>query len=136
METSNALSARSLQYYAITRQWASDLEFFRIETAFLHRLMDDYFIRLNAGHPDELRQIREALSELEKDKSRADQLLHEQLRELELMAEDVIPEDTEQLVGKQINLENLIAGIVKEYRNVKRKLFSQVEQVMRTKINA
>jgi len=42
MEPAINMSARSLQYYVIGKHWASDLEFFRIETAFLHRLLDNY----------------------------------------------------------------------------------------------
>lgn len=41
METQTTLSARSLQYYAVTRKWASDIEFFQFETAFLENLLND-----------------------------------------------------------------------------------------------
>ena len=37
---------RTLQYYVIARKWLSDMDFFKIETAYLHRLMDDYIVRL------------------------------------------------------------------------------------------
>jgi hypothetical protein len=46
MESTTTMSVRSLQYYVIARRWASDLDFFKIEAAFLHHLMDDYFIPL------------------------------------------------------------------------------------------
>ena len=41
METQTTLSALSLQYYAVTRKWASDIEFFQFETAFLENLLND-----------------------------------------------------------------------------------------------
>lgn len=135
METSKALSARSLQYYVIARQWASDLEFFTIETAFFNRLLNDYFVRLSdAAHVLKLRETGKALLKLEEDKTKASRLLDDQLKELELMAEDIIPEDTEQLAGKQIELENMLHDITLEFRSVKQQLFALVEQAMDRKL--
>ncbi|MCJ8209570.1 hypothetical protein MUY27_07605 [Mucilaginibacter sp. RS28] len=128
MESVKALSARSLQYYAIGRQWQSDLEFFKVETAFLHRLLDDYFIPLsNEIYLNRLKKAGENLFRLEEDESRMEILLNSQLRELELMAEDMIAEDAEQLSGTQVELEYMIAGLAKAYREVKQELFSLIE---------
>lgn len=44
METLNALLARSLQYYVLAEHWASDLEFFKIESVFFDKLIKEYFI--------------------------------------------------------------------------------------------
>ena len=46
METTLSISSRSLQYYVIAKKWSSDLEFFRLETAFLQKLLDRYIGRL------------------------------------------------------------------------------------------
>lgn len=50
METAPSLSSRSLQYYVMARHWASELEFFKVETAFFHRLLDDYIVYLTSAN--------------------------------------------------------------------------------------
>ena len=128
------MSARSLQYYLIATRWASDLEFFKVETAFLHRLIEEYFIRLGGPkHIENFRKTGKALLKLEEDRNRADNLLTEQLKHLELMAEDVIPEDVNSLSDKQIQIEYLVTDLVNEYRSVKNELFVLVENVRKIK---
>ena len=132
MGTTTALSARSLQYYVIALRWVSDLEFFNIETAFLHRLIDEYFIRLSdKTYFEKLKLVGNNLLKLEKDKSRADNLLTKQLKQVELMAEDIVPEKAEDLTANQVQLEYLMADITNEYRTVKKELFVLIENVMR-----
>ncbi|ASU31969.1 hypothetical protein [Mucilaginibacter xinganensis] len=134
METLNNMSARSLQYYVIGRQWASDLEFFRIETAFLHRLLEDYFVGLlNEMHLQQLKHAGLNLFYLEKDETELSKMLDEQIKQLELMAEDVIPENCEELAGKQAQLENRVANLMHKYRSVKKEIFELVENVMNVK---
>ncbi len=131
METVNAISARSLQCYVIARCWASDLEFFKIETDFFYRLLDDYRIRLiDYEHIDRLKQMYARLLKLEQDEDIIDELLMNQLKQLELMSEDIIPEDAETLVVAQVRLENLTAGLSNEYREVKKDLFSLIKSVI------
>jgi len=132
MGTANAMSARSLQFYVIARRWASDLEFFDIEIAFLHRLIDDYFIALSSRkYFEALRPVGKNLLKLEEDRSRLASLLAKQLKQVELMAEDVIPENSEDLAVNQVHLEQLMTNLTFDYRNVKKVLFALVEHVMR-----
>ena len=131
MEHGIDLSSSATQYYALSRQWESDLEFFRIETAFLHRLLDDYFVRLLApAHIEKLKQTGKDLYKLENDESQLNKLLDEQLKKLNLISEAVIPEDQEELGVKQRQLEQLVANLTKEYREVKKQLFELVEKIM------
>ena len=126
------MSARSLQYYVISRKWASDLEFYKIETAFFHRLIEDHFISLSAPeHINELKSIGKKLLMLEVELSTADKLLTWQLHNLELMAEDVIGEDAEALASKQVQLEYLINNITRQFREIKKVLFDLVERVVK-----
>lgn len=132
METTNAISARSLQYYVIARCWASDLEFFKIETDFLHRLLDDYRIRLtNNEHIDQLRLMSTRLVNLEQEEDQITELLTDQIKHLELMAEDIIPEDTDALVVTQVKLENLTSVLTREYREIKKELFCLLKSAIR-----
>ncbi len=125
MNTTASLSSRSVQFYAITQKWASDLSFFRIETAFFHRLLDQQFTgRSFASHPPaNLNGITAKLNSLDNELQNAERLLDLQLREIELMAEDVLPEDPEWLAGGQVKLEFLMADITRRFRDIKKEIF-------------
>lgn len=134
METAPSLSSRSLQYYVMARHWASELEFFKVETAFFHRLLDDYIVYLtSANYAEKLKISGNQLLKLEADERQLDELLTGQIRQLELMAEDVIPEDAESLATMQIKLERLTTDLMKAYQAAKKQLFVLVESAMRKK---
>jgi hypothetical protein len=134
MGTTTAMSARSLQYYVIADRWASDIEFFKTETDFLYRLIDEYFIRFcEQTYIENFKKICTDLLKLEADKNHVDVLLTDQRKHLELMVEDVIPEETDILVNKQIKLEYLIADLATKYREVKKELFALVETIRKIK---
>lgn len=131
METLKSPSARSLQYYAICKRWASDLEFFRIETGFLHRLIEDHFIGLlEENDVKQLSATGMKLYQLEKHENQLNKMLEAQLRYLELMAEDIIPDDSESLSGTQIELENLVFTVMYEYQALKKEIFGYVERLL------
>jgi hypothetical protein len=128
METTTAMSARSLQYYVIARRWLSDLEFFKIETSFLHRLLESNISRLqDHDHIDKLITTGESLQKLEQ--MEVDDLLKNQITQLELMAEDIIPEDTEALASTQVQLEYFMINLTREFRLVKQELFNLILDV-------
>lgn len=134
METSAELSARAQQYYVLSRRWESDLEFFKIETAFLHRLLDDYFVRLlNPVYFEDLKQTGARLFDLEKDESELRKQLSGHLKQLELVAENIIPEDIGNLTDAHVEIGSLVSKLVNEYREVKKQLFALVERAMTEK---
>ena len=115
METALSLSARSQQFYVMCRHWQSDMEFFKIETAFLHRLLDDYFVQLlSPEFFDKLKETSQKLFGLEKDENSLRQQLASHIKQMELTAENVIPEDTEKLADTQATLESLVVKIKKK----------------------
>jgi hypothetical protein len=130
------MSARSLQYYVIARRWASDIEFSITETSFFYHLIDEYLIRLcEPAYVKTFKRIMTSLSKLEIDRNKTDRVLADQLKHLELMAEDIIPEDIDSLSVRQVELENRMCSLVEEYRKVKSELFALVETIRRTKSN-
>ena len=134
METALSLSGRSQQFHVLCRHWESDLEFFRIETAFLHRLLDDHFVRLlSPEFFDKLKGTSQKLFALEKDENNLRQQLTAHVKQLELAAENVIPEDTEKLADTQATLEILLFQLVNEYREVKKEMFALVESAQHEK---
>jgi hypothetical protein len=136
METTMSLSVPAIHYYVKARHWTSDLEFFKIETAFFYRLLNDYFIRVVEPAPMEaLKQMVSKLSKLEEDEERAIKSVGDQLKQLELISENSIAENPEELANKQVKLEELMTKVNQEYRAVKNELFALVESaIMDTKI--
>ncbi len=132
METKAELSSRAIQFYVVSVKWASDLNFFKIETAFFHRLVDEHFKNMVPERIAQLRADTEKLRTLDTEIHKAETKLGLQLRLIELMAEDIIPEDVDSLAGEQVQLENLMAEIVSHFREVKKELFSMVEGVFKS----
>jgi len=129
METLNSLSARSLQYFVIAKKWSSDLEFYKIEIKFLRTLLENnYFVLQNNGEKDTVKRINNDLMLLDVEKNQLERALNEQIQQLELMAEDVIPEDVVQVAGKQIRLEYLVTDLFSEYKDLKREIFYLVQE--------
>lgn len=132
METATAISARSLQYYVIGKRWASDLEFFKIETAFLHRLLGDYFARMcDPVHVVQLNQVSKMLRKLEDDEKMTSELLKEQIVRVELIAEDFILENSGELETTHLKLEYLMLNLTTAYRGLKKEMFELIETVLR-----
>ena len=132
MGTTTAMSARSLQYYVIALRWVSDLEFLNIETDFLRKLINDYQVCLcDKTHFEKFKLTGNNLLKLEQDKNRAESLLTKQLKVVELMAEDIVPEKADDLTANQVQLEYLMADITNEFRIVKKELFALIENIMR-----
>lgn len=125
MQPTTSMSARSLQYYVIARRWLSDLEFFKIETSFLQKLLDKHIANLqDTGHIHKLIATGKALKHLQD--MEVEELLTRQVRQLELMSEDIIPEDTDALTSTQVKLAYFMTNLTREFRQVKQDLFSLV----------
>lgn len=134
METHNAMSARSIEYYVISRKWVADLDFYKIETAFFHRLIEDHFIRLSAPENiDALRAAGKKLLQLEVEIGNADKRLTDQIKQIELMAEDIVVEDAGALAVNQVQLEKIMGDITHQFREVKISLFGLLEHVVKNK---
>jgi hypothetical protein len=129
MESITGMSSRALQFYVISRKWRSDLEFYRFETGFLHTLLDNHFF--NLLYKDDRSTViglNNELMRLDVDKNQLEIALDDQIRQLELMSEDIIPEDVTSLSGKQIKLEYMVTGIFTEYNELKKRIFSLVQK--------
>jgi len=124
------LSARSLQYYVISKKWALDLEFFKFEISFLKQLTHENFVKASEETTVILRQLRDNLLNLERDNEHAFELLEEQSRLLELAAEDIIPEDIDELASKQIHLEYLMSTLTADFRAIKKEVYQVISLQM------
>ncbi|GAB3914793.1 hypothetical protein [Mucilaginibacter boryungensis] len=125
MEQIFTMSARSLQYFVIAKRWRADLDFFKVETSFLRQLLNRYISRLqDTEHIGRLIACGSLLDKLEA--MEVDDLLAGQLTQLELMAEDIIPEDSESLAATQVKLEYFMSNLVKEFRAAKEQIYRLV----------
>lgn len=133
METSANLSSKSNQYYVVAKHWASDLEFFKVESNFFHYLLDKYFIRLSSPeYIEKLKQLGRELRVLEEDRHKTDILVGELLKLIVLIAEDIVPEDLEKIEATQGTLEVLMKELSKKYMETKKELFTTVEKAIKT----
>lgn len=135
METLTKLSARSLEYYINARRWKSDLYFFDLEIDFLNKLMDRY-IKGNADvhQINDLRGYHEKLSQLTNEKHQIRELVDQQLKDLELLAQDTSIENIEKLSGKHAHLDCLMVDWIHEYRKLKMAFFVTVNEVLENKM--
>lgn len=133
METLTTLSARSLQYYIVARRWSTELEFSRLEKAFLEALINELLVE-PSNSPDDLNLnfSMSKLQALDTDFVKAETSVSEQLEKLELIAENKFPELRETLAAEQACLEYLMLDLVHEFRNVKTELFTKI----RTKLKS
>jgi len=131
MQTREELSARTAQYHASAIDWASDLEFFKVETVFFHRLLDDYFIRLSAPeYVQKLRIVERELLEMENDRYELDKLLLEHLNAIELTIMNAVSEKNEDLEVMHIRLGYLMTELMRKFRLTKKALFAVVEELL------
>ncbi|UKT64751.1 hypothetical protein [Pedobacter mucosus] len=132
MNDINSTSAAYRQYHEIARHWASDVDFFKIETVFLHHLLDDYFIRLSGpNYLEALKSVGTKLLQLEKDKYSADIHLIEHLKNLEGQTEDLVFDGGEFLAEKHEQMEHAMTHLTMTYRTLKKELFLLIEQVIK-----
>ena len=55
------------------------------------------------------------------------------LKQMELAAESVIPEDIEKLADEQVTIESLLLKLMNDYREDKKEMFASVENAMHKK---
>lgn len=126
------ISSSIAQQYLMAQHWASDLEFFKIETLFLRGLLENHFIALcDDEHIGELKRLGEQLLDLDKDEYECEQLINLQLIKLGLVAKYASLGSKEELKESQIEVETIVMSITKEYREIKKEVFKMVEKVMR-----
>lgn len=119
---------RSVQFYAVAQRWKTELDFFSSEAKFLHDLFETYHsIYFSHFFRDMIRAMDEQLGKLECRCHKIDKALTLQLKVLELMVGGVVKENTSHLESRQVKLENCMAALHSETRELKKSLFAFVE---------
>jgi len=133
MENVTEMADRSAEYHVIAKRWKSDLEFFKIEAAFLSSLKEDYyFTRLSDyGNTSELQLAGEKLVKLQADILWAESQVDAQLHQLAAVAENNLEENTRKLALTNAAVGHLMINLTHEYQQLKKQLFAIVETVFR-----
>lgn len=131
MENVTEMSDRAEQYYLAAKRWGADLGFFEIETDFLLRLQQDYFIRLTEQvDGGTLKTIDDKILALQLDMHDAGVRCQAHLDRFASIAENVTPEDISYLMIENNSLSDLMINLTKEYQEVKKELFTLVKRVL------
>ena len=121
------------EYHVIAKRWKSDLEFFKIESAFLIRLKRDYyFTRLSDyRNTEELQKTGDQLVKLQDDIRQAESQVDAQLHELAVAEKKPLDENTNKLTLTNASVGHLMINLTHEYQEVKKQLFTVVETIFR-----
>ena len=133
MENVTEMSDRSAEYHVIAKRWKSDLEFFKIESAFLGRLKQDYyFTRLSDySNTEELQRAGDKLLKLQADILLAESHVDAQLHQLRQVAENEVEENRNNLALTNAAVGHLMISLTHEYQEVKKQFFTTVGTVFR-----
>jgi len=117
----------------IAKRWKSDVEFFKIESAFLSRLKQDYyFTRLSAyRNTEELQKAGDKLLKLQDDILWAEAHVDAQLYQLAQVAENTEEENSKGLALTNAAVGHLMISLTHEYQEVKKQFFTTVGTVFR-----
>ncbi|WP_231491287.1 hypothetical protein [Pedobacter sp. Leaf170] len=127
MNTTNTIDPAYIQYHAVARHWASDIDFFKIEIVFLHHLLDDHFMLLSGpDYIDGLKGIGKKFLQIEKDKYQADTNLMDYIKILEGQTENLVDGHGELLAIKHKQMEHTMVHLNATYRTLKKELFALV----------
>ena len=135
METIDQDTGVAMQDYTIANQWAADNTFFRIETVFLHHLLDDHISHCQeTDQIKKIRQIKIDLYQLEAHEQHIDGILKQQMKNLAEKAKGTYTLIDIDIVAKHKQLEKLMAGLTLEYRAFKQILFALSKEEMKKRV--
>jgi len=130
MKTPVKLSSKTSQYYVIAERWASDLDFFKVESNFFHHLLDKYVNSSSSKmHLEKLKKLGRELKVLEEERQKVEILVDELRSKIALVVEDKVHENQEEIESSHTTLELLMVELTKQYRELKRELFKTVENL-------
>lgn len=127
MKTSASPSCAISHYHMKARHCASDLELFKAKSTFFHHLLEQYAVNLSpSADLENLNQLGEQLRVLDEKRQRIEVLVHQQLKLIALVAENMARENLEKIGTTQTPLEFLMDIFSKQYRELKTKLLHTV----------
>ncbi|NHA03374.1 hypothetical protein G7092_06195 [Mucilaginibacter sp. HC2] len=124
-----------IKQYLDTKRRIADLEFYKIETAFLLRLLDDYFIRLSAPlYLAKLKRAGKQFYQLETDLQQTGRHLNQQLKQLEMIFKGASPKARVPF-ATTAQFEERSGRLTKDYGAAKTNLFLMIAKIKHTIIH-
>jgi len=134
MKIVNTISIVSQEYAVLAGQWASDLEFYKIETSFLRGLLEDHFLELcQKRYIEELKRFGTILMQLDKTEIDCDQLITIQLAKLSLLTKHSLLDNEAELCKAQVEIEKIMLNMTPGYRKVKMDIFRLLDDLFKDK---
>jgi hypothetical protein len=131
MKTINQPLDELLRDHKTANHWAADNIFFRIETIFLHHLLDNHIADCSEKeHLKKLRQVKMDLRQLEAHEKHVDGILQLQLKHLAEMLDGDRINANIYLPSTHLQLEKLMDGLTLEYRAFKQVLYALLNEKM------
>jgi hypothetical protein len=129
MERQVQQSFSFLLYSALAKRWSSDLEYFTIESRFLHRLFEDYQMTFySPAFNGQLKELERRLSELEKQGQSYAVKVAAQLARLEKINSSRQNQDRILIEKEHLEFEQQLMDFIERFRELKKELFEFVEQ--------
>ena len=131
MKNKHDISEHILQDLNKVKTWTSDLEFYKSECSFLHKLLDNYFNRLTTPrHIDSLKHIEHELVVLEEERHAIDKQLGSYMSKLKSSAEAMDADEQKDLEERYGTLWPLMEELTQNTRNVKKEIYAIIEKVI------
>ena len=136
MKNKESLIDDLMRQAVIVKHWQSDVAFFQDEIYFLATLMDTYLkwlmIDENIGRT---RVVASQVAKTGNECKLLDQQLRRHLEAISSAIKERSPEADKELMQEQERLESVFTKYVKEFREIKKEVFSLTERVMESEKN-
>jgi hypothetical protein len=127
------LDAEWQELHALTTHWQSDMVFFGDELRFIDLLIDKYFTSLvDKENIAVTKDVAAKLSNIRKTYDLLHQKVLEHLRHIENLMVDPFAMDASAFRNEHIMLEDELVTFVKNFRDIKRRVFQLTDRVVKT----
>ncbi|MCB0402348.1 MAG: hypothetical protein KDD41_09715 [Flavobacteriales bacterium] len=119
------------ELYVLTEHWKSDMDFYHDEVRFLNKLIAKYFMWLSDGkNIIVVKSLQDELNVLANNKDGLRLLCLKHLRHMEEYVENPFSHDETEFKQEHQLLEDRTARFVKDFKALKRDIFSVTEKVI------
>lgn len=121
------------QMFILSEHWQSDIAFYDDEIRFLRKVIDGHFSNLvDDKNLPNTRKVTMELINLDKHRFVISQKTDDHLKHLANLLENPFSHNAQTVKDAHAETESMIAGFVKRFRIIKKKIFAIVEQIERS----
>lgn len=119
------------ELYVLADHWQSDMEFYRDEIEFFYKLIDKYFIWLTKDESiTQVQTMAARLSAMSRERENISERIEKHKQDLALLMENSFTESENWFRQEHVNLEEDLSDFVKDFRDLKKKVFSISEHII------